>query len=51
MLRARGLLKEEPVVEEVEAETEVAAELPVLPVKPVKPGTVPTAPLKPSIKK
>jgi hypothetical protein len=53
MLRARGLLKEEPVVEE-EAEVKAieAIDTPMQPVKPgMAPKKVPTAPLKPTIKK
>ena len=49
MLRARGLLKPEPVVEEQAEETAVEiVDKTVVPVKPVKPAK---APLKPSIKK
>jgi hypothetical protein len=53
MLRARGLLKEEPVVEEeAEVETIEAIDTPMQPVKPgMAPKKVPTAPLKPTIKK
>ena len=47
MLRARGLLKDEPVVEEVEPEAMEAPEPPML---PTKPGAAPTAPIKPTIK-
>ena len=50
MLRARGLLKEEPVVEETEVVETV--ELPTHPVTPgMAPKTAPAAPLKPVIKK
>ena len=57
MLRARGLLKEEPVVEQEAAEVEATETLEAInaPMQPVKPGMtpkkVPAAPLKPTIKK
>ena len=53
MLRARGLLKEEPVVEEESSEEllESVAELPVMPVEPGMAPKKPAAPLKPTIKK